>query len=141
MRINKLLIFAINHGVFLLLLCWVFVAVLRLFVVVHRFSPVVVGGFSSCAQASFLSRSRIHIPWLGRQLLNHWTTGEVLGGCFIYLAIILKKTSLPILELSHYDCRGKNGGRDREFGMDMYTLLLLLLLLSHFSRVRLCVTP
>ena len=29
----------------------------------------------------------------------------------------------------------------REFEMDMYTLLLLLLLLSRFSRVRLCVTP
>ena len=29
----------------------------------------------------------------------------------------------------------------REFEMDMYTLLLLLLLLSRFSRVQLCATP
>ena len=94
------------------LLFWVFVAVLRLFAVAHGFSPVVVGRFSSCTQASFLSRNRTHVPWLGRQVLNHWTTGEVLGGCFIYLAIILKKTSLCTLELSCYDCGGKNGGRD-----------------------------
>ena len=28
-----------------------------------------------------------------------------------------------------------------EIGIDIYTLLMLLLLLSHFSRVRLCATP
>ena len=95
------MIFAINNGIFFFLLFWVFVAVLRLFAVAHGFSPIVVGGgFSSCTQASSLSRNQTHVPWLGRQVLNHWTTGEVLGGCFIYLAIILKKTSLHTLELS-----------------------------------------
>ena len=37
--------------------------------------------------------------------------------------------------------RGKRGGINWEFGINRYILLLLLLLLSHFSRVRLCVTP
>ena len=34
---------------------------------------------------------------------------------------------------------GSEGGMDWEIGIDMYTLLLLLL--SRFSRVRLCATP
>ena len=36
----------------------------------------------------------------------------------------------------------RGGGINSEIGIDIYTLLLLLLLLlSRFSRVRLCVTP
>ena len=34
----------------------------------------------------------------------------------------------------------EKGGMNREIGIDTYTLLLLLLL-SHFSRVRLCAIP
>ena len=38
--------------------------------------------------------------------------------------------------------RGRVGeGIVREFGIDRFTLLLLLLLLSRFSRVQLCATP
>ena len=36
---------------------------------------------------------------------------------------------------------GGEGGKNLESRIDIYTLLLLLLLLSHFSRVQLCVTP
>ena len=35
----------------------------------------------------------------------------------------------------------EEGERNWESSIDMYTLLLLLLLLSRFSRVRLCATP
>ena len=36
--------------------------------------------------------------------------------------------------------RERAGGRNKEFGINIHTLLLLLLL-SRFSRVRLCATP
>ena len=43
----------------------------------------------------------------------------------------------------HMTQRGKRSGMNKEIGIDIHTLqlLLLLLLLSRFSRVRLCATP
>ena len=58
--------------------------------------------------------------------------------CFKYIASYphysLKRWSLLFLF-----CKGGSWGGERE--MESLLLLLLLLLLSHFSRVRLCVTP
>ena len=49
------------------------------------------------------------------------------------------------LGLQQWSCLGKGegfrGGIIEEFGINIHTLLLLLLLLSRFSRVRLCATP
>ena len=62
------------------------------FVVVHRFSSLWhtgsrAHGFSSCGvwaqlphgtwDRSSLTRDRTCIPWIGRRILNHWTTREV----------------------------------------------------------------
>ena len=57
--------------------------------------------------------------------------------------ILLKKTTIQKDKTHRWLPEGKRGekGIYWEVGTDRYTLLLLLLLLSRFSRVRLCVTP
>ena len=84
--------------VFLFWLCWVFIVVHELFVKASGFSlqwlfllqstGSRVHGFSRCSMQvelpygmwdfSSLTRDWTHFPFIGRQILNHWTTWEVL---------------------------------------------------------------
>ena len=77
---------------------------------------------------SFPTRNRTHTPCTGRWNLNHWTTREVP----IIVSFIIR---------SGWEEIRKQNERAEKI-LWIYTVNhLLLLLLSRFSRVRLCATP
>ena len=72
-------------------------------------------GLHFLLQGIFPTQDRTRIPCTGRQLLNHWATRNAHATDLYHIEMELKSCAL--------------------------SLLLLLLLLSRFSRVRLCATP
>ena len=99
-----------------------------------------VGGWPrGMKDASFPTRGWTHTLWTGRQSLNHWTTRESQRVCiFNNLSKQVVGHSIPS---SYQHTRLLREISVRQSLAEEHALLLLLLLLSRFSRVQLCATP
>ena len=66
-------------------LCWAFLAVSRASpVVVHRLILLQSTGSRACGLSTLTpTKDHTHIPCIARQILNHWTTREVLK-CLLF---------------------------------------------------------